>query len=29
MHKRAIQAAMGRTWGVIQKIGYKGYIAYN
>lgn len=28
MHRRAIQAAMGRTWGVIQKIGYKSYIVY-
>ena len=28
MHRRAIQAAMGRMWGVMQKIGYKGYIAY-
>ena len=28
MHRRAIQAATGRTWGVMQKIGYKGYIVY-
>ncbi len=28
MHRRAIQAAKGRTWGIMLKIGYKGYIVY-
>nr|DAT55509.1 MAG TPA: hypothetical protein [Caudoviricetes sp.] len=28
MHRRAIQAAKGRTWSVMQKIGYKSYIVY-
>ena len=28
MHRRAMQAAKGRMWGVMQKIGYKSYIVY-
>ena len=28
MHRRAMQAAKGRTWTVMQKIGYKSYIVY-
>lgn len=28
MHRRAIQAAKGRMWSVMQKIGYKSYIVY-
>ena len=28
MHRRAKQAAKGRMWGVMQKIGYKSYIVY-